>query len=290
MQKILVTGVAGFIGSHVAERLIKEGYDVVGVDNMHTGLQENLKRIPRVDFIHFDITDYYAVVWLIYTGKFDAIIHTGAIARTQDTIDDPILAHKVNATGTLNLLTASKDTTVKRFVHSSSSILNSPYTPYYVGKLCAEEYARIFPSIYGLSTISLRYANVYGDGQSQEGSYPNVLASFARSKRENGCITIYGDGSVTRDFVHISDVVEANILALKSKATGVYDIGSGIYYDIKSLAEMFDCPIRFEAPRKGDIQHIELDVSPAKEVLGFEAKVRVEDALKRDYLIKKKNI
>lgn len=276
-----VTGAAGFIGSHVTDRLLQDGYTVVGFDNLSTGTIRNIPEREGFTFILGDVTDKWAVMQ--FAGRVDAIIHLAAVARTQDTIDDPFTCHETNITGTLNLLEASRATGVKRFVHGSSSILYAPHTPYYVSKLAAESYASIYPELYGLSTISLRYANVYGSRQSQEGAYPNVLASFARDKKEKGYITIYGDGSATRDFVHVSDAVEASILALKSFGTGVYDVGTGKQHSIQSVAERFDCPIRYEEPRKGDVQYIRLDTAPAYVNLGFDAKVRLEDGIK-DYL------
>lgn len=276
-----VTGCAGFIGSHVIDRLLQDGYTVVGFDNLSTGSLDNLPEHPNFTFIEGDITDKWAVMQ--FAGRVDAIIHLAAIARTQDTIEDPFTCHETNATGTLNLLEASRATGVKRFVHGSSSILYAPHTPYYVSKLAAESYASIYPDLYGLSTVSLRYANVYGPRQSQEGAYPNVLASFARDKKEKGYITIYGDGSVTRDFVHVSDAVDATALALESDKTGHYDIGSSTHHTIKSLAERFDCEIRYEEPRRGDVPHIPIDITSATEDLGFVPKVPLEAGI-YDYI------
>lgn len=276
-----VTGAAGHIGSHTVDRLLQDGYTVVGFDNLSTGTIRNIPEREGFTFILGDVTDKWAVMQ--FAGRVDAIIHLAAVARTQDTIDDPFTCHETNATGTLNLLEASRATGVKRFVHGSSSILYAPKTPYFVSKLAAESYASIYPELYGLSTVSLRYANVYGPRQSQEGAYPNVLASFARDKKEKGYITIYGDGSATRDFVHVSDAVEATMLALNSDKTGHYDVGSGIYHRIEDVAERFNCEHRHEPARQGDVQRIPIDSQTARLGLGFEAKVKLEDGIK-DYL------
>lgn len=278
-MKILVSGGAGFLGSHIADRLSQDGHDITILDNLSTGKCENVPEGAK--FIHNGLQDGFLLRDLL--EGVDAVFHFAAIARMQDAIENPRHAHEVNATGTLNLLLAAKKTGVKRFVHASSSILYAPTTPYYVSKRAAEEYASIFPALYGLSTISLRFANVYGSRQSQKGSYPNVLASFAKDKRDKGYITIYGDGSVTRDFVHVSDAVEASVLAMKSDKTGVYDVGTSVYHTIQSVAERFECPIRYEEPRKGDVQHIRLDPAPAYADLGFASKIELKDGIK-DYL------
>lgn len=275
-----VTGAAGHIGSHTVDRLLQDGHTVVGFDNLSTGSLDNLPEHPKFTFIEGDITDKWEV--MNFTGRVDAIIHLAAVARTQDTIEDPFTCHETNATGTLNLLEASRATGVKRFVHGSSSILYAPHTPYYVSKLAAESYASIYPSLYGLSTVSLRYANVYGPRQSQEGAYPNVLASFARDKKEKGYVTIYGDGSAARDFVHVSDAVEATTRALESNETGHYDIGTGKYHTIESVAKRFGCEVRHEAPRRGDVPHIPIDINPAR-TFGFEAKATLDEKI-TDYL------
>lgn len=276
-----VTGAAGFIGSHVTDRLLQDGYTVVGFDNLFTGSPDNLPEHPKFTFVEGDITDKWAVMQ--FAGRVGAIIHLAAVARTQDTIEDPFTCHETNITGTLNLLEAARTRNIKRFVHGSSSILYAPHTPYYVSKLAAESYANIYPDLYGLSTISLRYANVYGPRQSQEGAYPNVLASFARDKKEKGYITIYGDGSATRDFVHVSDAVQATILALGSKQEGAYDVGTGRYHTIQSVAERFGCEIRHGETRQGDVSHIPINTASTQLDLGFVSTVDLERGIK-DYL------
>lgn len=271
-MKALVTGGLGLIGSHIAMRLLQEGYQVNVLDIRPKG-EFSLGTLPEaVEFYQGDVCDQ--TISKVAVIGCEVVFHTAAIARTAETIDDPRRAHEVNATATLQLLEIAKRFGVKRFVHSSSSIVYvGPTTPYAVSKTAAEDYVTLYETLYGLSTISLRYANVYGPGQRRDGAYPNVLASFARDKEEKGYITIFGDGSVTRDFVHVDDVVAANLIAMKSRQVGPFDICSGEYQTVKKLAELFDCEIRYAAERPGDTKLIALDPRRAREVLGFQAQV-----------------
>ena len=174
---------------------------------------------------------------------------------------------------------------VKRFVFSSSSIVYvGNTTPYAVGKVSAENYVSLYKNLYKLSTISLRYANVFGPGQRQDGEYPNVLASFARDKREKGYITIFGDGSVRRSFIHVDDVVEANMLAAKSEESGAMDICSDFYHSIGDIAPMFECEIRFAPERPGDTKIIAVNGQEAEAKLGFRPHVKFKKENIQSYL------
>ena len=288
-MKILVTGAAGFLGSHITDRLLADGHEVVGLDNLLTGnvhnLDEHLASVdgsnpgnPRMSFIVGDIQDR-ELLSRIMPG-IDAVIHTAAIARTPWTIEDPLLAHDVNATGTLNLLEAARVAGVKRFVHSSSCIVYVPNTPYYVSKLAAEEYVLLYQKLYGLSTISLRYQNLYGKRQSEAPPHPNVFAAFRASKKNEGKIFITGDGEQTRDFTHVSDAVEANMLALnKQGAFGAMDICLGSSVTLNEAVAYFDCPVVYVDEREGDTKHLRGDPNKAEEVLGFTAKTILADGI-----------
>ena len=279
-MKILLTGCAGFLGSHILDRLLADGHEVVGIDNLSTGSEENMahnKANKAFKFFKGDITDNDAIAHTMY--GCDAVIHTAAIARTPWTIDDPVLSHAVNATATLQLLEWARRYKIKRFVHSSSCIVTAPFTPYYVSKLAAEEYCKIYPSLYGLSVIALRYQNLYGKRQSEKPPYPNVFAALRLAKKEHGKLFITGDGEQTRDYTHSSDAVEANILALHSDVIGAYDVCYGKSTSLNEIAVFFDCPIEYIDERKGDIMHLIGDPKPAEEAFGFRAKVDVKDGI-----------
>lgn len=281
MKTILVTGAAGFLGSHIVDRLLSEGYYVIGIDNLLTGSRDNLsqqKGNPQFHFIEADITNRKELS-KIFTMGIEAVIHTAAIARTPWTIDEPLLAHDVNVTGTINLLEFSRIHGVKRFVHSSSCIVYVPNTPYYVSKLAAEEYSIIYKNLYGLSTIALRYQNMYGTRQSEKPPHPNVFAAFRASKKNDGKIFITGDGEQTRDFTHVSDAVEANMLALNSEVNGVMDICYGRGVSLNEVVKHFECPVEYIAERQGDIKDLLGDPTKAFELLGFKAKVQLEDGI-----------
>jgi UDP-glucose 4-epimerase len=270
--KAFVTGVAGFVGSHLADRLIALGYEVVGIDNLLTGSMENVN--PQVFFYNRDINDDNTDLM----RGCDVVFHLAAIARTQWCIDNPKLAHKTNATGTLNVLMNAKSAGVKRFVHSSSCIVYVPTTPYYVSKMAAENYVTIFPELYGMSTIALRYSNIYGSlRQSEKGPAINAIASLRKSKRETGRIWITGDGEQSRDFIHVDDVVRANILASKSLKTGWYDICTGKQTSMNEIASYFDCPIDYVEERQGDVKHLVQSPDRAKEELGFTYSKELKD-------------
>lgn len=278
MKNILVTGGIGFIGSAIVKRLLKDGYSVRAID---IRAPEN-PLDERIEFLHGDITNRFRCEEAM--EGIDTVFHTAAVARTMDTVNDPMKAQETNATGTLLLLKAAKDRGVKRFVHSSSSILAVPKTPYFVTKQCAESWVSIFALCYGLSTISLRYANVYGPGQRRDGEYPNVLAAMAKSKENKGKIFVTGTGKQSRSFVHVDDVVEANILAARSKEEGVFDIGTDTYTSILECAEMFECPISFIPDRPGDAFTIPIDTFPARKVLKFKAKIPFNKQSIKPYL------
>lgn len=271
-MKCLVTGGLGLIGSHIVKRLLQDGHHVRILD-IRPLTEWPLGDLPtrNLEVQQGDIADLYDCH--VAMKDMEAVFHTAAIARTVETIDDPLRAHEVNATGTLNLLQVAKKRGIKRFVHSSSSILYVPKTPYFVGKQCAESYVTIFADLYDLSTVSLRYANVFGPGQRRDGAYPNVLAAFARSRAEEGFIVVDGDGKQNRSFIHVDDVVEANMLAFESTACGVFDIGTDVYTSINECAEMFDCEIRRGPSRPGDVFTIKINTMPAREALKFEAKI-----------------
>lgn len=289
MKKILVTGGLGLIGSHIVKRLLKDGYQV-RIFDIRDQSEFALGELPEgVEFIKGDIADFRECFFAV--GGCDAIFHCAAVARTVDTIKDPMRSHDVNATGTLNLLESAKRHGVKRFVYSSSSICNvDAPTPYKVGKLCGENYVSVYERIYGLSTISLRYANVYGPGQRQDGLYPNVLAAFAKQIKQDGTIRIDGSGLQNRSFIHVDDVVEANMLALNEPRGigGVYDIGTNEHTTIEQIGDWFEevsgCVVTHGRQREGDIFSIPIRTEFAEFAFNFKAKIIFNKEQIKQYL------
>lgn len=273
-MKCIVTGAAGFVGSHLTDYLIEKGHTVAGIDNFLTGDKANLN--PKAGFYEADIRNLPVMNIIFKKEKPDWVFHEAANCRTFLSVEDPLLNHDINITGTLNILLASKTFKVKRFIFASSCIVNSPKTPYYVSKLAGEEYVRVFNTLYNLSGVSLRYSNVYGSlRQSEKGSHINALASLHKSKRDTGRIWITGDGEQTRDWTHYKDICRANLLAAESTNSGVFDICTGINTSMNKVAKYFKCPIDYVPAPNGDAQQLSegQDPRPAKNLLGYECSI-----------------
>jgi nucleoside-diphosphate-sugar epimerase len=301
-SEILVTGGAGFIGSHIVDRLLKEGFKVRVLDNLSTGEKKNLaqhKNKKTFQFIEGDIRNLELVKRAV--RGVDAVIHEAALVSVTRSVENPLLSNEINVTGTLNLLKASADAHVKRFVLASScavygdtetlpnheKLAPKPLSPYAVDKLAAENYAKVFYDVYGLETVSLRYFNVYGPRQ-KYGPYSGVISIFINCLLENKFPTIYGGGEQTRDFVNVEDVVEANMLALaRREAVGeVFNISTGEPITINKITETLQKimgksllkPVHAE-PRPGDIKHSYGDITKARRNLGYKPKVQLEKGL-----------
>jgi UDP-glucose 4-epimerase len=299
---VLVTGGAGFIGSHIVDRLMAEGHDVGVVDNFTTGDTRNLAKHldKRIAIHHVDIRDYDTVRKIV--REYRSVIHQAALVSVARSVEEPGLVNDVNVTGTLNLLRAAVESKVDRFVYASSSSVYGdtetlpkresmgtvPSSPYGTSKLAAENYCRVFAKVYGLKTVSLRYFNVYGPRQ-KGGSYSGVIPAFIKSASEGKAPTVYGDGLQTRDFTFVQDVVDANILSLTSprvEGGEVYNIAGGRTTSINELAlmvtGMFDradlVPVHAE-PRKGDIKASYADISKAQLGIGYRAKFSLAHGL-----------
>ena len=302
LSEILVTGGAGFIGSHIVDRLIEEGFKVRVLDNLSTGDKKNLaphKHKKSFQFIEGDTRNFELVKKAV--KGVDAVIHEAALVSVTLSVEDPLLSNEINVTGTLNLLKASVDAHVKRFVLASScavygdtetlpnheKLAPKPLAPYAVDKLAIEHYAKVFCDVYGLETVSLRYFNVYGPRQKYS-PYSGVISILINHLLENKPPTIYGDGEQTRDFVNIKDVVEANMLALsKREAVGeVFNVGTGEPITVAKLTETVQKimgktnlkPVHAE-PRRGDIRHSYGDITKARKNLEYEPQVKLETGL-----------
>lgn len=249
-QKVLVTGNAGFIGSHLADYFINQRYEVHGIDNLSTGKEENINK--DVIFHNVDLCDYKAVEDVVTSVKPDFVFHFGALARIQPSIEDPVKWNENNATATLNILEACRKAgSVKKFVYSSSSSIYGdneiPFKedqeprakhPYGLSKLHGEQWCKLYSDLYDLDTTVLRYFNVYGKRQVLEGSYATVVGIFMKQADADEELTIVGDGTQKRDMTYVLDVVKANVLATQRKGFGIYNIGTGSNYQIKDIAKM----------------------------------------------------
>ena len=246
-MKYIVTGGAGFIGSHVVDAIAPEN-EVVVIDNFSSGKPENLDVFPdNVHVIRGSINDL-SLLKKVFKGA-DGIFHLAAIASVAGSVDNPLATHETNLTGTLNVLIAARESKVRRVVFSSSSAVYGneptlpkredmppfPLSPYAVTKLASEYYCKVFSELYGVKTVSLRYFNVFGPRQDPEGEYAAVIPKFITSMLNNKAPVIFGDGTQTRDFVYVKDVVRANLLAMQSSATGTFNIGSGNGTNLNTL-------------------------------------------------------
>jgi UDP-glucose 4-epimerase len=293
-KKILVTGGAGFIGSHLVDALIEKGFDVVVIDNLSTGKRENLN--PKAKFYELDIRDLEKIK-PVFDGV-EYVFHLAARPRVPYSIEFPVESHSNNVLGTLNVLIAAKDAGVKKLIYSSSSsvygeqeklplheeMVPNPQSPYALQKLTGEKYCQLFHKLYGLPTVSLRYFNVYGPRISFEGSYVLVLGVFLQQKIKGEPLTIEGDGEQSRDFTYVEDVIRANILAMESDRAGkgeVINIGAGNNHTINKIAKLIGGEIIYKPARKGDMRHTLAHNQKAKELLGWEPTVKIEEGIER---------
>jgi nucleoside-diphosphate-sugar epimerase len=300
MSRYLVTGGAGFIGSHICEELLRRGHAVCVLDNFATGRRENLRGMARaLTLIEGDLRDLVTVREAVRGA--DYVLHQGALPSVPRSIADPITTHQVNTEGTLNVLVAARDAEVKRVVFASSSsvygdtpvlpkredMTPAPKSPYAVAKLTAEHYCRVFHDIYGLETVALRYFNVFGPRQDPTSQYAAVIAKFTRASLDGGELTIYGDGEQTRDFTYVANVVAANLLAAVAPGAAgqVFNIACGRRISLNqiaaALAQMAGrAPrIRHDPSRAGDVRDSLADIARAQATLGYRPQVDVEQGL-----------
>ena len=321
----LVTGGAGFIGSNLIEFLLKNGQKVRALDNFITGKKKNIDEIIKVSssdgslknfqFIEGDINDLG--VCYTATKDIDFVLHQAALGSVPRSISDPLSTHESNVTGFLNIILASKDNGVKNFVYASSSSIygdceelekkeehtGKPLSPYAVSKLTNEFYASSFNTVYYFNSVGLRYFNVFGKRQDPEGEYAAVIPKWIDSMIKNEPIYINGDGSTTRDFCYIDNVVQANVLAAFAQNNAlnqVYNIALNQSIDLNQLHNIINSNLEDKIPeysanqalhrdfRKGDIMHSKADITKAKRVLGYKPTKSVEEGLEEliDYQLK----
>tara|TARA_R100001015_G_C4632568_1_gene196294 strand:+ start:2181 stop:3089 length:909 start_codon:yes stop_codon:yes gene_type:complete len=288
----LVTGGAGFIGSHLVDKLIDEGHKVLVLDDLSTGKKENINK--KADFREWDISKNWDDIG-ITIENIDVIFHLAAKARVQPSIESPIEYHNANVNGTLNMLVAARDAGVKRFVFSSSSSVYgdieeqdlpttenahlNPISPYALHKSIGEQYCKLFSELYDMETVSLRYFNVYGDRMSLEGAYKLVIPIFTEQRLNGEPMTINGDGEQKRDFTYVGDVVDANIAAgtLDRKFNGdVFNIGHGDNRTVNQIADYIGGE-RIHRDPVIEPKATLADNQKAKDVLDFNPSTNIEE-------------
>ncbi len=295
----MITGGAGFIGSHLAEELADQGHHVIILDDLSTGKLENIEDLlgkSNAEFIQGSVTDL-PLLQKLFQGA-DYVFHQAALTTIPGSIEDPLTTNEVNIGGTLKVLLAAGNNNVKKVIYASSSsvygntlatpqkedMLPNPLSPYALTKLSGEYYCHIFCRLYGLSTVCLRYFNVYGSRQNAHSQYATVIPAFIDRIYQDLPPIIFGDGNQSRDFVFVKDVVRANILAAQGNVEGTYNIGSGKNITINELARVVlqlmrkDLPPVHKEPRPGEPVHSRADITRAKS-FGYEPEWSLEDGL-----------
>jgi len=300
-RTVLVTGGAGFIGSHLARRLAGEN-EVRVLDDLTTGTADAVP--DAVTLIEGNVTDR-ATVERAMSGV-DIVFHQAAVVSVEESVADPPRSHRVNVDGTLTVLEAARDADARVVLASSAAVYGdpkslpvtidepmTPRSPYGADKVAADAYARAYEATYGISVVALRYFNAYGPGQ--RGPYSGVIEAFLRRAVAGEPLTVHGDGAQTRDFIHVSDIVRANLAAATTDHTGTaYNIGTGESVTVNELAAIIgeetggDTDVRHEAARPGDVRHSRAAADRARDQLGFEARVSLREGI--EDLISRRNI
>jgi len=301
MGHYLVTGGAGFIGSHLAEELVRRGHRVRVADSLVTGRRANLDHVSGIEFLEGDLADPAFAQRAVDGTEF--VLHQAAIPSVPRSVKDPITSHRANVDGTLNVLVAARDAGVRRVVFAGSSsaygdaptlpkheeMPSRPLSPYALQKVIGEQYLQMFTRLYGLETVSIRYFNVFGPRQDPSSPYSGVISVFATALLENRAPTIYGDGGQTRDFTYVANVVDGVLRAVDAEgASGeVINVATGGRVSLNELFEAMrrligaDVHPAYAEPRAGDVRDSQADIGRARRILGYEPSVSFEDGLAR---------
>ncbi len=302
MEKFLVTGGAGFIGSNICKRLVAEGCFVRVVDNLLTGKRSNLASVmDKIEFVEGDM-GVPEVASAVVKG-IDVILHEGALPSVPLSVDNPAATHRHCVDATFTMLLAARDARVKRFVYAASSsaygdtptlpkveaMCPDPLSPYAVGKLVGEYYCSVFAKVFGLETIALRYFNVFGPQQDPASQYAAAIPAFVTAILRDVPPTIYGDGEQSRDFTYIDNVVHANLLAARARKTAgdVVNVACGEAITVNAIIEMINRLLgknvkpKYEPARPGDVKHSLADITAAKELIGFEPVILFREGLEK---------
>lgn len=308
---VLVTGGAGFIGSNLCDRLIEDGYVVRCLDNFLTGKRENIEHLlnhPRFTLLESDLRDYEGCVDAV--NGVDVVLHQAALGSVPRSVEDPVTTNAINITGTLNLFDAAQRAGVQRIVFAGSSstygdsptlpkeedLIGAPLSPYAVTKYVGELYGSVFSSLYDMEFITLRYFNVFGPRQDPEGMYAAVIPKFISAMIDGESPTIFGDGEQTRDFTHVQNVVDANVLAMETTnpdaINQTFNIAAGERTSVNHLfnclrdllnekdSRFSDMVPKYVGERPGDIPHSTASIDKARMLLNFDPKINVDEGLK----------
>ncbi len=301
MASYLVTGGAGFIGSHLVTQLIHRGHTVRVVDNLITGKRRNLDHVPGVEFVEGDLADISVATRAV--EGMDYVLHQAAIPSVPRSVKDPISSNRANIDASVNVLVAARDAGVKRLVYAGSSAAygdtptlpkredmpTSPLSPYALQKLVSEQYGQLFTQLYGFETVTIRYFNVFGPRQDPGSPYSGVISLFASALLEGRQPVIYGDGEQTRDFTYVANVVDGVLRAVETpKASGhVINVATGGRISLNALLRAMNKivgtslqPI-YQEPRAGDVRDSQADITKAKTLLGYTPIVSLEEGLEK---------
>jgi UDP-glucose 4-epimerase len=303
MANYLITGIAGFVGSHLARALLAQGARVRGVDNFVTGKRANLADLAGIDFVEGTIEDPDTCARVC--DGVDFVFHEAALASVPRSVENPVATHSANVNGTLKLLMAARGAGVRRIVYAGSSscygdqptlpktetMVPDPISPYAVSKLAGEYYLRSFTRVYGLETVTIRYFNVFGPNQDPSSQYSGVLAKFSLAMLEGRRPVIFGDGTQSRDFTYIANVVDANLRAMSAPAEKVsgraFNAATGAQITLNDAVETlreltgYRGPVDYTDPRTGDIAHSLADISLAREAFGYVPTVDFREGMRR---------
>jgi nucleoside-diphosphate-sugar epimerase len=301
MAHYLVTGGAGFIGSHLTEELVRRGHQVRVADNLSTGKRSNLDHVSGAEFLEGDLADLDFAHRAV--RGCDYVLHQAAIPSVPRSVKDPIASNRANVDGTLNVLVASRDAGIKRFVFAGSSsaygdtptlpkredMPSSPLSPYALQKVVGEQYLQMFRRLYGLETVSIRYFNVFGPRQDPSSPYSGVISVFASALIENRSPKIYGDGEQTRDFTYVANVVDGVLRACEAPgASGeVINVATGGRISLnelfRTMRELVGASVdpTYEESRAGDVRDSQADITKARAILNYEPIVSFEEGLRR---------
>jgi UDP-glucose 4-epimerase len=302
MKRALVTGGAGFIGSHLVDGLLARGYQVRVLDNFATGRRENLARmLDQIDLLEGDVRNLTTVHTAM--RKVDVVFHQAALPSVSRSVANPLESNEVNITGTLNVLVAARDAGVKRVVYAASSsaygntqvlpkvetMPADPLSPYAISKLAGEMYMRAFAQLYGISTVSLRYFNVFGPRQDPNTQYAGVIAKFVTCALQGKSYPVHGDGEQSRDFTYVENAVQANVLAAETQIEGapVLNIAFGARTTLNQLIAMLNeltgqnLAAQYGAERAGDVRHSHADIARARQLLNYAPAVDMREGLRR---------
>lgn len=303
-MRYLVTGGAGFIGSHTVDELVRRGHSVVVLDDLSGGKEENLADIRgKITFVKGSITDLEIVRRSCHEADF--VLHLAARTSVPRSVKDPVETNRINVDGTLNVLVAARDAKVKRVVFAASSSVYgetpilpkvesmeaAPISPYGVTKFVGEAYARVFGRCYGLENVSLRYFNVFGPRQDPSSPYSGVLSKFITSILEDAAPVVFGDGEQSRDFTYIENVVQANLLACEAPNVSgkVFNVGTGSRFTLNQTLQILEkisgkrVTPKHDPPREGDIRDSQANIGQAREFLGYDPQVNFQAGLQKTW-------